>query len=79
VTIDLREITGDALTDPFRLAAVFNSGLLDTDPDAAFDDLTRLAALLIGTPYAFATIVDDSRSFWKSRYGIPVGGPRQIR
>ena len=67
----------DRINDPFRLAAVLNSGLLDTEPEAAFDDLTRLAAMLIGAPYAFATVVDDRRSFWKSRYGVPAGGPRQ--
>jgi phosphoserine phosphatase RsbU/P len=69
--------TADPIRDPFRLAAVLNSGLLDTEPEASFDDLTRLAAQLIGAPFAFATIVDDKRSFWKSRYGIPDGGPRQ--
>jgi serine phosphatase RsbU (regulator of sigma subunit) len=77
VTIAVRDLAGDPITDPFRLAAVFNSGLLDTDPEASFDDLTRLAAMLIGTPFAFATIVDDRRSFWKSRFGIPAGGPKQ--
>ena len=69
--------TADPILDPFRLAAVLNSGLLDTEPEASFDDLTRLAAQLIGAPFAFATVVDDKRSFWKSRYGIPENGPRE--
>lgn len=69
---------------PARLAAVRRTGLLDTGPEEAFDRLTRLAATLLGTPFAFVTVVDDIRSFWKSRAGVapadqaqrqnPVGG-----
>jgi serine phosphatase RsbU (regulator of sigma subunit) len=56
--------------DTARLAAVRRTGLLDTGPDEAFDRLTRLAATLLGTPFAFVTLVDDTRSFWKSRTGV---------
>jgi sigma-B regulation protein RsbU (phosphoserine phosphatase) len=56
--------------DPARLAAVRRTGLLDTGPEEAFDRLTRLAATLLGTPYAFVTVVDDTRSFWKSCIGV---------
>lgn len=52
--------------DPVRLAAVRRTRLLDTGPEEAFDRLTRLVATLLGTPYAFVTLVDDTRSFWKS-------------
>jgi phosphoserine phosphatase RsbU/P len=69
--------TADPVADPKRLAAVFASELLDTEPENAFDDLTRMAALVVGAPFAFATVVDDARSFWKSRYGIPAGGANQ--
>lgn len=51
--------------------------MLDTPPEEAFDDLTRLAATLTNTPFAFATLVDNERSFWKSRFGIPETAPRQ--
>jgi serine phosphatase RsbU (regulator of sigma subunit) len=67
----------DPIADPFRLAAVLNSRLLDTEPEASFDDLTRLAAQLIGAPFAFATVVDDKRSFWKSRFGMAADGPHE--
>lgn len=67
----------DAIVDPLRLAAVLETGLLDTPAEAAFDDLTRLAAIVVGAPLAFATIVDDQRSFWKSCFGLPDGAPRQ--
>lgn len=57
--------------DPARLAAVRRTGLLDTGPEEAFDRLTRLAATLLGTPFAFVTVVDQTRSFWKSCAGMP--------
>ncbi len=60
----------DATRDPQRLAAVLATGLLDTDAEPRFDDLTRLAALLVGAPFAFATLVDDERCFWKSQFGV---------
>ncbi len=56
--------------DPARLAAVRRTGLLDTTAEEAFDRLARLAATLLGAPYAFVTLVDDTRSFWKSRAGL---------
>jgi phosphoserine phosphatase RsbU/P len=60
----------DAVLAPARLAAARASGLLDTGPDEPFDRLARLASTLLGTPFAFITIVDDTRSFWKSCIGI---------
>jgi serine phosphatase RsbU (regulator of sigma subunit) len=63
--------------DTVRLAAVAETGLLDTEPEAAFDDLAALAARLLRAPYAFVTLVDEARSFWKARIGIPPDGPVQ--
>jgi GAF domain-containing protein len=60
-----------------RLAAVRATGLLDTDTDAAFDRLADVARLALGTPYAFVTVVDDARSFWKAARGTDPAGPRQ--
>jgi phosphoserine phosphatase RsbU/P len=59
-----------AVFDPARLVAVRRTRLLDTGPEQAFDRLTRLAATLLGTPYAFVTVVDGTRSFWKSCVGV---------
>lgn len=53
-----------------RLDAVRTTGLLDTPGEEAFDQLTRLAARLLDAPFAFVTIVDETRSFWKSCFGI---------
>lgn len=59
-----------ALSDPKRLAAVRGTGLLDTGPEEAFDDLAQLAAAVTGCGRAFITLVDDQRSFWKSCVGV---------
>ena len=59
-----------AVSDPARLASVRRTGLLDTGPEEPFDRLARLAATLLGAPFAFVTIVDDTRSFWKSCIGV---------
>jgi serine phosphatase RsbU (regulator of sigma subunit) len=58
--------------DPARLAAVRATGLLDTAPEDTFDELARLAATIAKVPLAFITVVDDTRSFWKSAIGIDI-------
>jgi serine phosphatase RsbU (regulator of sigma subunit) len=63
--------------DPARLTAVAATGLLDTDAEASFDRISRLAQRLLGAPFAFLTVVDDRRSFWKSRQGLAEDAPRQ--
>ncbi|WP_375504289.1 SpoIIE family protein phosphatase [uncultured Jatrophihabitans sp.] len=65
------------IDDPARLAAVAATGLLDTDPEPAFDDLTSLACKLLNAPFAFLTLMDSRRSFWKSRIGLQPDGPVQ--
>ncbi|MDI5965493.1 PP2C family protein-serine/threonine phosphatase [Streptantibioticus silvisoli] len=61
-----------ALWDSRRLAAVRATGLLDSDPEQAFDDLGELAASVTGCGRAFITLVDDRRSFWMSCVGVDV-------
>ncbi|MFF3256222.1 PP2C family protein-serine/threonine phosphatase [Actinacidiphila glaucinigra] len=63
----------EALSDRRRLAAVEATGLLDTGPEAAFDDLTQLATSVTGCGRALITLVDDRRSFWKSCAGVDAG------
>lgn len=64
-----------AVFDPRRLAAVHASGLLDTPSEEPFDRLTRLAAVVLDAPLAFATIVDERRSYWKSAIGLTDDDP----
>ena len=63
--------------DPLRLSAVRATDLLDASAEASFDRLTALAQRLTGAPVALLTVVDDQRSYWLSRQGVPAGGPVQ--
>lgn len=63
-------VPNDPIRSEARLAAVRRSGLLDTEPDESFDRLAELARELLAAPFAFITVVDDHRSFWKSCMGV---------
>ena len=69
-----------ALLDPKRLAAVRDSGLLDSPPEESFDRLTRLAAKLTSAPVTFVSLVDAGRDFYKSAmgFGEPLSTARQL-
>lgn len=53
-----------------RLEALRRFDVLDTPPEQAFDDLTRLASQICGTPMALITLVDESRHWFKSKVGM---------
>jgi len=53
-----------------RLASLRNYEVLDTPGEAAFDDLTLLAAQICGVPTAMVSLVDENRQWFKSRLGI---------
>jgi PAS domain S-box-containing protein len=56
--------------EPQRLDALRQLGLLDTPAEAAFDDVTLLAAHVCQTPIALITLVDRDREWFKSRVGM---------
>ena len=53
-----------------RLEALHQFVVLDSDPEEAFDAVTRLAALICQTPTALVTLVDADRQWFKSRVGF---------
>jgi two-component system cell cycle sensor histidine kinase/response regulator CckA len=62
-----------------RLESLRSYEVLDTAPEAAFDDLTLLAAQICGVPTAMVSLVDENRQWFKSRLGISATGtPRDI-
>jgi GAF domain-containing protein len=55
-----------------RLAAVRELALLDTPPEERFDRIARIAMRLFDVPIAFVALVDATREWFKSRYGLSV-------
>ena len=53
-----------------RLEELHRYGILDTPAEPVFDDLTRLAAQVCGTPIAVISFMDRDRQYFKSRYGL---------
>ncbi len=62
-----------------RIEALQRFEILDTEAEAEFDDFTRLAARICGTPVAQITFVDRDRQWFKSNFGTDVSQlPREI-
>lgn len=55
-----------------RIAVLWQYDVLDTVPEAMFDDLTELAASICDVPIAIISLVDEDRQWFKSKRGITV-------
>jgi adenylate cyclase len=55
-----------------RLNALADYHILDSGPEEAFDDLTKLAAQICGCQIALVTLIDKERQWFKSRFGLKV-------
>jgi PAS domain S-box-containing protein len=53
-----------------RLRALRDYGVLDTPPEAVFDDMAAMAARICGAPIAMISFVDQDRQWWKARLGL---------
>ena len=54
-----------------RVAELEEYKILDTVPEAAFDEITELAAEILQCPASFIEFMDGNRQWFKSKYGLP--------
>ncbi|WP_223796176.1 GAF domain-containing protein [Sphingomonas nostoxanthinifaciens] len=55
-----------------RLEALVQSGILDTEPEQAFEDVVLLAKTICDVPIALVSLVDAERQWFKARIGVDV-------
>ena len=53
-----------------RLAALDSYSILDTLPEADYDNLTAIAAEICGTPISVVSLLDNERQWFKSHHGL---------
>src|SRR5215475_7955315 len=58
--------------DKQRLETLRGYEILDTEPEASFDDLTLLASYVCQTPVALISLIDADRQWFKSKVGVSV-------
>lgn len=64
-----------------RLTALHALGLLDTQPEAPYDEMAALAAGVRKCPLGYVCFVDETRQWMKTNYGFPpelASLPREI-
>ena len=58
------------LDEAVRLAELMRYEIIDTQPEVAFDRITRMAAEFFDVPIALVSLVDKERQWFKSHHGI---------
>src|SRR5688500_9509388 len=67
------------VNDTARVAALRRYNILDTAPEPAYEEITKLASYVCDCPVATIGFVDDRRHWAKSRCGLPRGErPREF-
>lgn len=62
-----------------RLAVLETYNIMDTAPQAEFDDIVELAAQICDVPIALISLVDDRRQWFKARVGVDATEtPREV-
>ena len=55
--------------EPVRLETLKNYAIVDTLPEAGFDEITELAAQICDCPISLVSFVDATRQWMKAKYG----------
>ncbi|MCB4806804.1 GAF domain-containing sensor histidine kinase [Tamlana sp. 62-3] len=55
-----------------RLEFLKSFNILDTLPEADYDNITKIAAEICGVPIALVSLIDDRRQWFKSHHGLNV-------
>ncbi len=53
-----------------RLSELRELEILDTEPEQAYDDLTRIASGICGMPISLVSLIDNDRQWFKSKQGL---------
>ena len=62
-----------------RLLTLERLQLMDSLPEENYDNITKLASLICGTPVSLITLIGDKRQWFKSKIGTDITeGPREI-
>ena len=73
------ERPGQPADEAERQRALDETGLLDSPPDAEFDDITALVAAQLRVPVCLVSLFDRDRQWFKSRHGLDAAEtPRDI-
>lgn len=63
----------DATAEAARQRALDTYHIVDTLPEAAYDDIARLASILCDAPVALVSLIDRDRQWFKARLGFEPG------
>jgi GAF domain-containing protein len=58
--------------DPDRLAALRRLMILDSQPEKAYEDITRLLATTLAVPISMVSLLDEDRDWFKACVGLPL-------
>ena len=60
------------MDEKLRLNALYKYDVLDTLDEAVFDDITKIASFICGTPIALISLVDENRQWIKAKIGMDI-------
>ncbi len=64
------QVAGPTHDEQARLETLRRYRVLDTLPEADFDEIVQLASQICGTPIALVSLVDSDRQWFKARVGL---------